>query len=99
MTKRRSPQKADIRQRVFGTRYPGVKGKVVLWAEHAFEEGSLYIRVRFKDETELCWTLRTAHVIRQADLSDWKTGDCKHLRIYVQGDVERSMHPKHRNRL
>lgn len=88
MTKRRSPQKADVRQHVFDTRYPAVKGKVVLWAEHSFEEGSLYIRVRFKDQTELCWTLRAAHVIREADLSDWKTGDRKQLRIYVQGESD-----------
>jgi hypothetical protein len=40
----------------------------------------MYVRVRFMDKTELCWTLLTAHVLRESDLSDWKTGDCKQLR-------------------
>jgi len=47
-----------------------VHGKIVDWAEHIFEEGMLYARVRFTDKTELCWTLQTAHVILKADLSD-----------------------------
>ena len=28
--------------------------------------------MRFTDKTELCWVMQTAHVIREADLSDWK---------------------------
>jgi hypothetical protein len=56
------------------------------WAEHAFEEGMLYVRVRFTDQTELCWVLQTAHVILEADLSDWTTGNCKQLIPYVQGE-------------
>lgn len=69
-----------------GERYLGLRGKVVDWAEHVFEEGMLYVRVRFKDKTELCWVLQTAHVIVEADLSDWKSGDCKQLAIYVQNE-------------
>jgi hypothetical protein len=41
------------------------------------------VRVRFTDKTELCWTLQTAHVLRESDLSDWKTGDCKQLQAYA----------------
>ena len=40
-----------------GKQYPGVHGKIVDWAEHVFEEGMMYVRVRFTDKTELCWTL------------------------------------------
>ncbi|HWO34819.1 MAG TPA: hypothetical protein VNO32_39000 [Candidatus Acidoferrum sp.] len=29
-----------------GKQYPGVHGKIVDWAEHAFEEGMMYVRVR-----------------------------------------------------
>ena len=71
-----------------GKRYSGVRGKIVDWAEHIFEEGMLYVRVRFTDRTELCWVLNTAHVIVEADLSDWKTGDCEQLAVYVEGESD-----------
>ena len=48
-----------------GKQYPGVHGKIVAWAEHVFEEGMLYLRVRFTDKTELCWVL-------QPPTSSWK---------------------------
>jgi hypothetical protein len=71
-----------------GSRYPGVHGKIVDWAEHVFEEGMLYVRVRFTDQTELCWTLQTAHVILEADLSDWKTGNFEQLKLFVQNESD-----------
>jgi hypothetical protein len=69
-------------------RYPGLRGKVVAWAEHLFEEGMLYVRVRFTDQTELCWVLQTAHVILEADLTDWKTGNGKQLAVFVQNESD-----------
>jgi hypothetical protein len=57
------------------------------WAEHVFEEGMMYVRVRFRDKTELCWTLRTVHVIRDADLSDRKAGDFKQLKLYAENEI------------
>jgi len=86
MPKRKSIAKADVQRP--GKRYPGLKGKVVDWAEHVFEEGMLYVRVRFTDQTELCWVLQTAHVILEADLGDWKTGDFKQLAVYVQNESD-----------
>jgi hypothetical protein len=71
-----------------GKQYPGVRGKIVDWAEHVFEEGMMYVRVRFTDKTELCWTLQTAHVLRESDLSDWKTGDCKQLKMYAENEID-----------
>ncbi len=71
-----------------GKQYPGVHGKIVDWAEHAFEEGMMYVRVRFTDKTELCWTLQTAHVLRESDLSYWKTGDCKQLKVYAENEID-----------
>jgi hypothetical protein len=71
-----------------GKQYTGFHGKVVDWAEHVFEEGMLYVRVRFTDKTELCWSLQTAHVLREADLSDWKTGDCKQLKVYAKNEID-----------
>jgi hypothetical protein len=88
VTKRKSSVKPDLRRVVPGKQYPGVHGKVVDWAEHNFEEGALYIRVRFTDKTELCWTIRTASVIQEADLSDWKTGDEKQLGVFVRRESD-----------
>jgi hypothetical protein len=34
------------------------------------------------------WTLHTAHVLRESDLSDWKTGDCKQLKIYAENEID-----------
>lgn len=51
-----------------GRRYPGLRGKVVDWVEHTFEEGRLYINVRFTDHTELCWLITTRLTIEQGDL-------------------------------
>ncbi len=88
MTMRKSSVKPDARRAAPGRQYPGVRGKIVDWAEHAFEEGMLYVRVRFTDKTELCWVLQTAQVILEADLSDWKTGDCKQLAVFVENESD-----------
>jgi hypothetical protein len=88
MTKRIAPEMQKGRLPSPGSRYPGVHGKIVDWAEHIFEEGMLYVRVRFTDKTELCWVLQTAHVILEADLSDWKTGNSRQLKVYVQGESD-----------
>jgi hypothetical protein len=70
-----------------GKQYSGLRGKIVDWAEHVFEEGTLYVRVRFTDKTELCWSLQTAQVLRESDLSDWKTGDYKQLKLYSENEI------------
>jgi hypothetical protein len=85
----RKKKSAQPKQKDFprpGKQYPGVQGKIVDWAQHIFEEGMVYVRVRFTDKTELCWVLQTAHVLREADMSDWKTGDCKQLKIYAENE-------------
>ena len=69
--------------------YPGLHGKIVDWAGHRFEEnGLLFLRVRFTDQTELCWTIQTATVITEADLCDWKTGDQKQLEVFTKGESD-----------
>ncbi len=88
MAKYKAALKPEAPRRVPGKQYPGVRGKIVDWAEHVFEEGMLYVRVRFTDKTELCWVLQTAHVILEADLSDWKTGDCKQLARFVENESD-----------
>ena len=88
MTERKAPETQKARLPSPGSRYPGVHGKIVDWAEHAFEEGMMYVRVRFTDQTELCWVLQTAHILRESDLSDWKTGDCKQLAVYAENEID-----------
>jgi hypothetical protein len=67
-----------------GRGYPGLGGKVVDWVEHTFEEGRLYINVRFTDHTELCWQIASTLTIEKGDLSDWKSGDFKQLGVFVR---------------
>jgi hypothetical protein len=90
MTKRREPAKPDVakdaRKLVQGKQYSGIRGKIVDFADHKFEEGSLFIRVRFTDKTELCWTIQTATVIAEADLCDWETGNQRLLAVFARGE-------------
>jgi hypothetical protein len=74
-----------------GRQYHGLEGKVVDWIEHRFEEGLLYINVRFSDKTELCWRIATRMTIEEGDLSDWKSGDFKQLRIFVRNRRDSSV--------
>ena len=67
-----------------GGHYPGVSGKIVDWIEHKFEEDMLHIHVRFLDQTEVAFSLRSRVEIIEADLTDWKTGDGVIKRTYVQ---------------
>lgn len=74
-----------------GHQYRGLRGKVVEWVEHRFEEGLLYIHVRFADKTELCWRIMTRMTIEDADLADWASGDFKQLRVVVRNEQDRSL--------
>ena len=74
-----------------GHQYRGLQGKVVEWVEHKFEEGVLYIQVRFKDRTELSWRIATRMTIEEADLADWTSGDFKQLRVFIRNERDRSL--------
>lgn len=69
-----------------GRQYPGVRGKVVDWVEHKFEEGTLYIHVRIQDRTELKYTLGCRLVIEEAVLGDLSTGDYKTIGKYASNE-------------
>jgi hypothetical protein len=71
-----------------GKQYPGAHGKVVDWVEHKFEEGILFIDVQFVDQTALSWSIDSAIVIKEANLADWKTGDLKLLKRFVQNESD-----------
>ena len=85
MTKRKMPvPKLSAREVMQGKQYPGIKGKVVHWADHAFEEGILYVRIRFTDNTELCWRITSSTLLEEADLSDWTTGNFRQICVFVE---------------
>ena len=74
-----------------GQEYRGLRGKVVEFVEHEFEEGTLYVQVRFKDRTELCWRISTLAIIEEADLSDWKSGNLENLKVFVRNERDRGV--------
>ncbi len=84
--KKQNVPSPDIPKFVPGRRYRGLQGKVVEWVEHKFEEGVLYIHVRFTDKTELSWRILSRMMIEEADLGDWTSGDFKQLRVFVRNE-------------
>jgi hypothetical protein len=75
--------------RTLTEKYLGLRGKVVEKIEHEFEEGMLYLHVRFSDKTELCWRIASRMTIEQADLSDWRTGNFGQLKVFVRNERDR----------
>jgi hypothetical protein len=88
--KRPSLGSAATPKYVPGHRYRGLQGKVVEWVGHAFEEGLLYVHIRFVDKTELSWRIAARMTIEEADLADWSSGDFKRLRNFVRNERDRS---------
>ncbi len=89
--KKKKPTISVAHRFVPGRQYRGLHGKVVDWIEHKFDEGRLYIQVRFVDKTELCWRIATCMSIEESDLSDWKSGDFERIRVFVRNQRDRSM--------
>ena len=89
--KKKKPTIPAPQRFVPGRQYGGLQGKVIEWVEHRFEDGLLYIQVRFTDKTELCWRIATRMMIEEGDLSDWKSGDFKQLRVFVRNQRGRSV--------
>jgi hypothetical protein len=56
--------------------------------EVPYEEGILFIDVRFVDKTALSWSIGAAIMIKEAHLADWKTGDLKLLKRFVQNESD-----------
>jgi hypothetical protein len=75
-----------------GREFPGLKGKVVKRVEIGKgEDHDLYIHVRFRDETELCFWLTSRIVIEEADLGDWKSGDFVQKRAFIQSPMVKAI--------
>ncbi len=64
---------------------------------HEFEEGTLYIHVRFQDRTELTYTLGCRLFIEEAVLGDLSTGNYETVRQYVSNvQDDRGVRPRTR---
>jgi hypothetical protein len=85
MKKRRVEKRKTSRKQ-----YPGVHRKVVDRVEHKFEEGLLFIDIRFVDRRHSVGASAQRPVIQEAHLSDWKTGDFKLLKRLVQNKSGRA---------
>jgi hypothetical protein len=89
--KKKKPTFSAAPQFIPDRQYRGLRGKIVDWVEHKFEQGLLYIHVRFVDKTELCWRIATRMTIEESDLADWTSGDFKQLRAFVRNERDRSV--------
>ncbi len=79
-----------IRQRI-GKRYARlrkrckeIRGKKVDWIEHTYEEGYLYVGVRFMDGTYFSLDFSPQIVTNEILFSDMSTGDGKILKVYYR---------------
>jgi hypothetical protein len=65
-------------------RYREIHGKVIDWVSHNFEQGSLYVNIRFKDKTDFSLRFSPQILTDGIDLSDISTGDLKMIREYYR---------------
>ncbi len=81
---RRLEKRIKRRHEKLRNRYREIHGKVVDWVNYSFEEGSLYVSIRFKDKTDFSLQFSPQIVTDGIDLSDISTGDFKLLREYYR---------------
>jgi hypothetical protein len=65
-------------------RYNEIRGKKVDWIEHTYEEGSLYVGVRFMDGTYFSLDFSPQIVTNEILFSDMSTGDEEIIRTYYR---------------
>ena len=63
-------------------RYREVHGKIVDWVSHTFEDGSLYVSIRFTDKTDFSLQFSPKILTESIDLSDMSTGNFEMIRRY-----------------
>ncbi len=78
--RRRIDKRVKKRQEKLRKRFKEIRGKRVDWIDHNYEEGRLYIGIRFMDKTYFSLQFSTRIVTDGIDFSDVKTGDSKILR-------------------
>ena len=81
---RRLEKRIKKRHEKLRKRYREIHGKVVDWVSHSFEDGSLYVGIRFKDKTDFSLRFSPRIVTDGIDLSDMSSGDFKLIREYYR---------------
>jgi hypothetical protein len=64
--------------------YPEIHGKVVDFITHTVTDGTLYVSVRFTDNTNFSIRYASEMFVVGVDLADWKTGNMKTIREYMK---------------
>jgi len=80
--RRRIDKRIKKRQEKLRKRFREIRGKRVDWVDHNYEEGRLYIGIRFTDKTYFSLQFSTRIFTDGIEFSDEKTGDSKMIREY-----------------
>jgi|KBSSwiStaDraftv2_1062776.scaffolds.fasta_scaffold472593_2 hypothetical protein len=65
-------------------KYPEVHGKVVDFITHTIDDGTLYLTVRFTDQTSFCVRYACDMFAVGIELSAWQSGDFHIIREYMR---------------
>lgn len=81
---RRLEERVKKRHEKLRNKYREIHGKTVDWVNYSFEDGSLYIDIRFKDKTVFSLRFSPQIVTDGIDLSDMSSGNFKLIREYYK---------------
>jgi len=81
---RRLEERIKKRHEKLRKRYREIHGKTVDWVSYSFEDGSLYIAIRFEDKTDFSLRFSPQIVTDGIDLSDMSSGNFKLIREYYK---------------
>lgn len=81
---RRLEERIKRRHEKLRKKYREIHGKTVDWVSYSFEDGSLYIAIRFKDKTDFSLRFSPQIVTDGIDLSDMSSGNFKLIREYYK---------------
>jgi hypothetical protein len=78
-----SANKVESREEKLRRRYRAIHGKVVDWVDYyTVEDGSLYISVRFKDNTDFSLCFFPRIITDRVELCDSTTEDFQIIQLY-----------------
>jgi hypothetical protein len=77
-------RKIEKRYERLRKRYKEIRGKKLDWIEHTYEEGSLYVGIRFVDGTYFSLDFSPQIVTDGIEFSDISSGDEKILKTYYR---------------
>jgi hypothetical protein len=77
-------EKIKKRHERLRSRFREIHGKIVDWVSYSFEEGSLFVSIRFMDKTDFSLQFSPKILTDSIDLSDMSTGNFKMIRDYYR---------------